>query len=373
MLLLKDPPVRKLEKLLRKEDFRDKTILHYTGGMFGIGCRLSSRETIARILKLKHRDDNNGLIVLVPHINWFEERGIYIPDRLHPLLEQYWPGNLTAIFNCSEEGFEHVSVAGKVAFRVPHDDLLRYFIEMLDEPLISTSVNITSLPPESDIKHLTGKYSAWFDYGIIPSPKIYGGDWQPSTIVEYVHSHEEKNQSGMDELKCLREGSIPFYEVKQSFELPTILFVCTANICRSPIAEKLFNHYILQEDIRYAGDSCGLLEGGHPISDSSKQLLLEKGIMEARDHYSKQVTPQMVSGSRLILTMEQRQRDYLRKQQPEDARKIMTLNEVVGEEGDITDPFGSDIDSYRKSFEIIEDRILRLIDKLKKREITLPN
>ena len=373
MILIKNPSVRKLDRTFRKENFADKTILHYTGGMFGIGCRLSSMDAIQRILKQKQRSDNKGLIVLLPHIDWFKVHSIYIPERLHPLLEQYWPGNLTVVFKCGDPRFEHVEVDGKVAFRVPHDALLRYFLEQLDEPMISTSINIASLPPESDLKRIIGIFGDWFDYGVIPSPDIYDKEWQASTIVEYVDSHEEKNQSGLDELKCLREKAIPFYEVKKAFEKPTILFVCTANICRSPIAEKLFNHYVLQEELSYAGDSCGLIEGGHPISESSKQLLLDMGIEEARDHVSKQVTAQMVNGCRLILTMEERQRDYMIKQQPEAARKIFTLNEIVGETGDIADPYGSEFNNYRKTFAMIEDRIKRLIEKIKKRELTFSN
>lgn len=169
----------------------------------------------------------------------------------------------------------------------------------------------------------------------------------------------------MDELRCLREGSIPFYGIKKSFNIPTILFVCTANICRSPIAEKLFNHYAHQENLHYAGDSCGLFPGGEPISAGSLQLLLEQGILEANDHYSKQFTPDMISGSRLVLTMEERQRDFLRSKESTLSHKILTLNEYLGEKGDIGDPYGSDIDNYRKTFEIIDDRIKRLIDVLK--------
>lgn len=365
MLLLKQPSVKKLEKLILKGDFENKTILHFTGGMYGIGCKVSSREAIARILRLKGRADGKGLIVLIPHLDWFEFEGVPLPGKIRPLLEQYWPGNLSVVFSCADPRFQHVAVEGKVAFRVPDDPLLRLVIELLDEPIVSTSVNIANLPPENDLKRLTGMYANWFDYGFVPSRISVEYDAQPSTVVEYVASRERQNQSGLDELRCLREGSIPFHGVKKSFELPTILFVCTANICRSPIAEKLFNHYLRETDLPYTGDSCGLLPGGQPISAGSLQLLLERGILEAKDHFSKQFTPDMISGSRLVLTMEERQRDFLRGNEPNSSAKILTLNEFLGEPGDISDPFGSDIDNYRKIYEIIDDRVKRLIAKLR--------
>jgi protein-tyrosine phosphatase len=183
--------------------------------------------------------------------------------------------------------------------------------------------------------------------------------------VEYVRKSEAKSTSGIDELKCLREGSVPFYEVKQSFKLPLVMFVCTANICRSPIAEKLFRKMLETENLAYASDSCGLIEGGHNISLNSMQLLLERGISEAQEHVSKQIAPQMLAASWLVLTMEERQRDWLREQTPNASRKIYTLNEIVGEEGDIKDPYGSELDNYRITFEIIEDRLKRFLELIK--------
>lgn len=365
MVLLIRPSLRKLEKLVSNGAFDNKTILHYTGDMFGIGCKIFSFEAIEKIQKLKGRQKKPGFIVLVPSLEWFEKEGIYIPDKIIPLLKQYWPGNLTVIFKCDEPRFAHLAIEGKVAFRIPDDELLRKFIELLKEPIISTSINISSLPAENDLNRLTTFYSEWFDYAILPQNKNYPYNSQPSTIVEYISSREEKNQSGFDELKCIREGSIPCYVVKNSFEKPTILFVCTANICRSPIAEKLFNHYASKINLPYSADSAGLLPGGQAISAASMQLLLENGIMEAKDHIAKQITPEMIQGSYLVLTMEERQRDFLRMQEPKQTRKIFTLNEYVGEAGDIADPYGADLDTYRETYKIINDRIQRLIEKLK--------
>jgi protein-tyrosine phosphatase len=340
--------------------------------MYGIGCRLSSKTTIKRILGLKQRDDNSGLIVLVPDIRWFDDNSVEIPARLRAFLEQYWPGNLTMVFTCSDLRFTHVAVNGKVAFRVPADDLLRATIELLDEPMISTSVNVTSLPAENDYKRLTGLYARWFDLEVLPNPKTLRDEARSSTVVEYIAAGEPGNTTGRDDIKCLREGSIPFYGIKKSFTAPTVMFVCTANICRSPIAEKLFNHYAHQQGMNIAADSSGLMDGGSPISLNSMQLLLEKGIMEAQFHVSKSITQEMVRDSWLIITMEERQRDFLIGKEPNSKHKIMTLNEIVGEEGDVKDPYGSQLDNYRNTYEIIEDRILRLISMINERKIS-PN
>jgi protein-tyrosine-phosphatase len=77
----------------------------------------------------------------------------------------------------------------------------------------------------------------------------------------------------------------------------------------------------------------------------------------------------MVANSWLVLTMEERQRDFLRGVNPNIAHKSLTLNELTGYEGDIKDPYGSDLESYRKTFEIIEDRLTILMEKITSNDI----
>lgn len=366
-----EPSLKKLDKILAKYFGPDQTLLHHTGAMYGIGCRLSSETAINRIARHKARVDKTGFIVLVPDFEWFEQMDEHIPLRLKPLLEQYMPGNLSVAWTVHNHLTDHVSKNGKVAFRIPSDPLLRACIDAIHEPIISTSINRSNLPPEEDLDKIKTAYEAWFDLGILPHKKRISSSSSPSTLIEYISSGEPGNLSGVDEIRCLREGSIPFYEIRDAFSQPTIMFVCTANICRSPIAEKLFNHMVQSQGLKFRGDSCGLLDGGHEISLNSMQLLLEKGITEAQEHVSKQYTQPMLSGSRLILTMEERQRDYLRDKEPDMAHKILTLNELVGEEGDIKDPFRTDLDNYRKTYQIIEQRLTTLIDMLKHHKIEL--
>ena len=121
----------------------------------------------------------------------------------------------------------------------------------------------------------------------------------------------------------------------------------------------------------YKADSCGLLEGGHTMSVSSLQLLTEAGIENAGEHVSKLITPQMLSSSWLLLTMEERQRDFLRKHHPEAAHKILTLNELTGYTGDIDDPYGSEHERYIETFQIIQDRLAILLKMIKNQQIKL--
>ncbi|MEN6444977.1 MAG: Sua5/YciO/YrdC/YwlC family protein [Candidatus Cloacimonas sp.] len=366
MQILKNPGLRKLEKFLETNPLQNSTILHWTGSMWGIGCRLSSMEAINKIEALKQRSGKQGFIALLPDISFLEQD--QIPVALKPLMHQYWPGNLTLVFNYAVSEFERIAFKGKVAFRVPSDPALRAFISLLDEPLISSSVNVSGLMPEENYDRIMRNYKSWFDFALLPSGREIKSSSEPSTIVEFISSAESGTN---EEIKCLREGSIPFYEIKQAFKLPLVMFVCTANICRSPMAEYLFRKMSRENNLAVATDSCGLLSGGQMISLNALQLLLEKGVIDAQEHISQQVTPQLISSSWLILTMEEKQRDILRNTYPNCQQRIMTLNEIVGEKGDIDDPFGSNLDCYKKTCEIIEDRLQRLIGLLKNNKLDI--
>ncbi len=355
MKLFKHPSPRALEDAISKYWMQDSTVLHYTGNMFGIGCRLSSQAGISRISGYKQRPEKNGYIVLLSDIQWLFDNNINIPGGLLPVLKQYWPGNLTVVLPVNDARFAAVAYNGKVAFRVPTDNMLRQMIDFLGEPIISTSINISGVPAAEDMQEITKRYESWFDLGFVPNKF---NDPEPSTVIEYVDK-DEAGKAVLPFLRCLRESAIPFYEIKQTFSEPSILFMCTGNICRSPIAEYLFNFYSKQRNLPFSSTSAGLLETGAMISRSSMQLLAEQGIM-AQEHLSRKLNPEILSGSWLVLTMEERQRDFIRNSFPESAHKVFTLKEYVGDEGDIADPVGLDIDYYRDIYKQIEAELEKL-------------
>jgi len=361
--LFRNPSPKELQKLINKYWTQDSTVLHYTGHMLGIGCRLSSQNAIDKICKLKQRTEKNGFIILLSDLQWLYDHQIEVPSAIEMILSQYWPGNLTVIFTVRNEGFESVSVNGKVAFRVPFDNLLRHIIDYVEEPIISTSVNVSGVPSAVSLDEIEKRYLNWFDLGFLPQKT---GTAEPSTIIEYIDT-DEHGKPVLPYLKCLRESSIPFYEIKQSFFTPTVLFVCMGNICRSPIAEYLFNHYSKGHNLPFVAKSAGLLETGAMISLNSMQLLAEQGIM-AQKHSSRQINRQILSGSWLILTMEEKQRDYIKSNYPESIHKVFALEEYIGESGDIADPMGNDLDYYRDIYSQIDDAIRKLFKILEKQK-----
>jgi protein-tyrosine-phosphatase len=138
-----------------------------------------------------------------------------------------------------------------------------------------------------------------------------------------------------------------------------ILFVCTGNTCRSPLAEALFRSKLgdAQWEVRSAGVAA---YDGQPASQHTLQVLNERGI--SHDHNAQRLTEELVAWADLILTMTRSHKSLVCTYFPAAADKVFTLREYVGIEGmeDIADPFGGSVEDYRKCAEEIDESLDRL-------------
>ena len=114
--------------------------------------------------------------------------------------------------------------------------------------------------------------------------------------------------------------------------MPAILFVCTANRYRSPLAEACFKQQLAKhiDSSKWAVSSAGTwTEDGLPpmpkAIEDAKRLNLD-----IQGHRSRMVTKELVERSSLILVMEHGQKEALRQEFPTYREKILLLSEVTG-------------------------------------------
>lgn len=151
-----------------------------------------------------------------------------------------------------------------------------------------------------------------------------------------------------------------------------IVFVCTGNTCRSPMAEALFRAEV--EKLGLQGlqvCSAGIrAEVGGKLNEKSAQVLLEKGIPPF-SFAPKQMDENLVHESLAIVCMTENQRDWLmdfrwKTLRAANVKKIENnvycFSELVGYE--ILDPYGRDIDCYRYVFELLAGGMSALTEKL---------
>ena len=121
-----------------------------------------------------------------------------------------------------------------------------------------------------------------------------------------------------------------------------ILFVCTANIARSPIAEALFNKKLTElglSELCLAQSAGTWAVNGIPAAIEGQKVMQEWGL-DTSAHRSRVVSREIINTADLILTMEEGQKEALRVEFPEKMDIIWLLSEMADLVYSIPDPYG---------------------------------
>ncbi|MCU0858603.1 MAG: low molecular weight protein arginine phosphatase [Pontiellaceae bacterium] len=141
-----------------------------------------------------------------------------------------------------------------------------------------------------------------------------------------------------------------------------LIFVCTGNTCRSPMAEGLLKH-LLGPECGWEISSAGVCAAdGWPPSGYAVEVLREKGIDISKQR-SRTLTPQMIEEADLLITMTQGHRQAVLAAVPQSDGKVFLLKSfgVAQCATDIYDPVGEALDVYRRVRDEIDDALPDLI------------
>jgi protein-tyrosine phosphatase len=146
-----------------------------------------------------------------------------------------------------------------------------------------------------------------------------------------------------------------------------ILFVCTGNICRSPMAKAMFEDMVRNDPVlssaRIEVSSAGMTPTYNTASSEAVEVMREYGLSLA-GHQSRAIDSSLVAWADLILTMESWQKALVVASFPAASSKTFTLAEYVGEDGDVPDPYGGGIDDYRECAVRLQSLLIKAAEKL---------
>lgn len=136
-----------------------------------------------------------------------------------------------------------------------------------------------------------------------------------------------------------------------------VLFVCTGNTCRSPMAEIIFRSEIKKRKIKFVDSaSAGIFaENSRCISPQSAKCLAELGL-DCSKFKPRQLKHRMIETSFLVVCMTEKQKELLNGFQ-----NVFSMRDIAG--FDIPDPYGCSDEVYRKTARYIYLAVDALINK----------
>lgn len=159
---------------------RGGVIAYPTEAVYGLGCDPAQLAAVQRVLTLKQRPAHKGLILIAADFDQLAPYLLPLDSVTHARVMATWPGAVTWILPAQP----HVSplIRGEhdtLAVRVSAHPTCRALCLRLGHPLISTSANLSTLPPARDAQAVAAQFGTLLD-GIVDAP--VGGQAQPTEI-----------------------------------------------------------------------------------------------------------------------------------------------------------------------------------------------
>lgn len=334
-----------------------------TETVYGIGCKADKR-AFNRLDEVKGRCPDKRYTL---HIGGFEQLEQYIPSmssKARKLVQNAFPGPVTIVFELDNEVlsrlkkdlpssvFELLYTGQSLGVRYPDCPVTCAVLKTAESPIVAPSANPAGEVPAVSAKEVQRYFNGKIDC-IVKIPNFESDLKQSSTVVKV----------GSQNIDILREGAVSADQIKK-WSTIQILFVCTGNTCRSPMAEGFCRKYFADnldcqvdelEHFGYIISSAGIaVYEGAPASDYAVEVCKAHQIDLSR-HQSRQLTVEAIRQSDMILTMSRYHRDRVVQLEPSASDKCFLLDET----SDIMDPIGAGLEVYQDCFRQICNNIIK--------------
>jgi tRNA threonylcarbamoyl adenosine modification protein (Sua5/YciO/YrdC/YwlC family) len=322
-----------------------------TETVYGLGC-VAEPGPIARLDEVKGRPTEKRYTL---HIGDKEQVYQYVPrigPRARKLIEHVWPGPITVVFSLdrhdlqrqkaklSPGAFSVLYGGGTIGIRCIDNRIGQALLRRAAGPVVAPSANRSGEKPAVTAEEVLAAYGGKIAM-IVSGPDEQNISGQSSTVVKVTDTSVSVLRKGAVSLKALEEMST----IK-------VLFVCTGNTCRSPMAAGLFRKLLSEklncgvdelERVGYIVLSCGLASGGGGVASPHAIEVCRVLGADISGHRSRPFDCKEAQECDYIFGMTRQHVDAVVRSCPETADKCVLLDEA----GDISDPIGGNVEMYR--------------------------
>ncbi len=315
-------------------------IVFPTDTVYGIGCDAASGQAISRLYALKRRPMQKPLVMLLGDrdaILSFVKRPRKSVKKIY---EHFFPGALTVIMRAKKSAPRGlVGRDGSISVRVPDASFIRRVLKRFNHPVASSSANIA------------GRKAPRVHKGIKLRVDLLVRDDEEATGIPSAVL-----DTTVFPFVLRRRGSVSLYAIERLISSKVhidrtvgfnVLFICTGNSCRSPMAEGMLRGMVRKWGLSGVKvSSCGVFAyAGSPASVHACEVMKMRGY-DITEHRSRSIADCRLMDEDLILCMERAHQREIKGRWEGVAEKTFMLTEYCGKKGDIPDPIGGSRSRY---------------------------